>query len=215
MKLIFLLFLVFISLPGLCQEEIYVDEVYEQRKTQAKTAVSLNESTEQLTESVVNIPEELEKLGHKEFNLAAMADERVIKLLQNTLKQDAFKNVSLKEIKDLILEKAKGHPLENFFKNNPRVLNCLAELLKDKNVMISALGLFIKKRSLKLYFVLWLLLMILAWYIKRSYRMNKNLSFLKSISISLITTMISLSLFYIIFYDELSPAFKIIKKNFF
>lgn len=217
MKFSFFIFLVLFSLPGLCQEgeDELIDEVYEERNAQGKVAEDLNEATEKITEQVISLPDELKKLGHDNLDLSAMADDKVVKLLQKTLKQSSFQNVPLSEVKDLILEKAKGHPLEGFLKNNPRLLNCLAELLKDKEVMSSAVGIFIRKKALKIYFFLWLGLMVVVWYIKRNYRNNKELTFFKSIAISVLSTLVSLSIFYMIFYNELSPAVRIIKKNFF
>lgn len=200
----------------LTEDEKAIHDIEAERLKGAETAQKLEAAKNAIVEPVFDAPEELRKLGYDSINGAALMDVRVVKVVQKMMAQNNFKNVSLDEVKAMIIEKAKGSPMEGFLNDHPRVTHTFAEILKDEKAMASIIGIFLRRDDLKKYACFWLALMIIAMIIKKktfkkSWPSSKR--FLMSMLVSICVTLTSFTIFYNIFSAELSPTAKIIVKN--
>ena len=219
MRFLLILFICLTSLPGLCQEEdvdAIVNEVESDRGKQVQTAVKIDEINKEAMKRVPNISEKLKKLGHESFSAVAMMDERVVQLAKEMLQNSPLPNMSETEVKNFILERSRGSFFEHFLLERPKVLNCIVDLLRDEKALNSAIGLLLRKTDLKIYAGIWLGLMLLSWLFKQIF-FNKKWSrpkvFMLGMIINLTFTGISLTTFYNMFHDELSPGVSIIIKH--
>lgn len=218
MKLVVSLFFCLLSLPGFGQEDDdkLLEELEADRREQTESAVKLNQVSDKVTASVLSAPEQLKKLGYETITPDALLNKDVVKLVQKMMKDSTLKNASHQEVRNLVLDKAKGKPVEKFLNESPRVMNLIVDILRDPKALSSLVGLFLRRDDLKTYFFIWLSLMITAWAIKK-YTFNKSWSgsrrFIMGLLVSLSATAISLTAFYNIFHAELSPTAEIVVKH--
>jgi hypothetical protein len=121
-----------------------------------------------------------------------------------------------REVKNFILERSRGSFLEHFLLERPKVLDCLVDLLRDEKALNSAIGLLLRKSDLKIYAGIWLGLMILSWLFKQIFfnkKWSRSKVFMLGMIVNLTFTSISLTTFYNMFHDELSPGVSIIIKH--
>lgn len=219
MKLFLILVLCFTSLPGVTQEddvESISKEVEYDRGKQVETAVKIDEMNKKTLKKIPNIAEKLKKLGHESFTAASMMDERVVQLAKDMLKESPFSKMPESEVKNFILERSRGSFLEHFLLERPKVLSCVVELLRDERVLNSAIGLLLRKSDLKIYAGIWVGLMILSWLFKQIFfnkKWSRSKVFMLGMIVNLTFTSISLTTFYNMFHDELSPGVSIIIKH--
>jgi hypothetical protein len=219
MRFLLTFIICFTSLPGLTQEDdvdTIVNEVESDRGKQVQTAVKIDEMNQNAMKRMPDIPERLKKLGHESFSAVAMMDERVVKLAKEMLQNSPLPKMSETEVKNFILERSRGSFLEHTLLERPKLLNCLVELLRDQRVMSSAIGLLLRKTDLKIYAGIWIGLMILSWLFKQIFfdkKWPKPKIFMLGIIVNLTFTSISLTTFYHMFYDELSPGMSVIIKH--
>jgi len=213
MKLFLVLIFCLLSLPGFGQEDddATIETIEAERRSQAEAAVKINEVSEELKKELSEIPQELKNLGHKTVTAKTLFDEKAMKLLKKTLENNPLVHSSHDEVRKLILDKYEGKPIGNYLANSPKVLDMFVDILRDKKALPSLIGVFSKKDELKLYFYIWLGLLIGSWLFKK-YVVKKK-SFLKTVTLSLLTSTLSLLIFYNMFYDELSPTVEIIAKH--
>lgn len=155
---------------------------------------------------------ELKKIGHHDLTVMSFTDERVIKILQRVLEDNPLKKAPREEVRQMIRLKVKGHILEGIL-NRPRVLETLVEIMKHPVALSRLLGIFLRKEELKTYMYIWLGILIFGSLIKRIYvtsRWEGLERFIISFGISLMLTFASLTVFYQMFYHELSPTVEII-----
>ena len=198
------------------EDDQLLNDLEEQKRQQAETAVKLEQAKNTITEVAFNAPEELKKLGHEQITAASLMDEKVVAVIKKMMAQSTLKNSTDDEVKQLIMEKAKGSFMEKFLTNNPKVLMMFTEIVKDEKAMSSMVGIFLRKSDLKIYGCIWLCFMILSWLIKK-YAFKKDWSsgkrFVMSLALSLAITGTTLTIFYNMFYEEISPVTKIIVKH--
>ena len=213
MKLFLVLIFCLLSLPGFGQEDddATIETIETERRSQAEAAVKINEVSEELKKEISQIPTELKNLGHKTVNAKTLFDEKAVKLLKKTLENNPLVHSSPEEVRKLILDKYKGKPVGKFLADSPRILELFVDILRDKKALPSLIGVFSKKEDLKLYMYIWIGILIGTWLFKK-YVVKKK-SFLKTIMISLLTSAISLLIFYSMFFDELSPTVEIIARH--
>lgn len=218
MKLIVSLLLCLLSLPGFGQEEddALLEKLEADRRKQTETAVKLNEVSKNVTSSVLSVPEQLKKLGYETVTPGALLDKKVVKLVQEMMANSTLKNASHQEVRNLVLDKAKGKPIEGFLNKSPRVVNVIVDILRDPKALSSLVGLFLRRDDLKMYFFIWLSVMIASWAIKK-YTFSENWSggkrFVMGLMVSLLATTITMTTFYNIFHAELSPTAEIVLKH--
>lgn len=218
MKFFFLILLLALSLPGFSQEddEAFIENAEKDRRNQVEAALKIEEARQNTTEVVATIPDELKKLGVETINAAALMDERVVKVLIKMMKESGQRKSSPELVRSMILEKAKGSGAERFLRRNPRVLNCLVDIIRDEKAMSSAIGLFLRKGDLKLYFFIWIGFLVLGWILKKiiiNEEWDRSKRIFAGIAVSLLMSAISVYTFYKIFESELSPAVAIISRH--
>lgn len=197
------LFLFFISLPGLGQEESdLTKDIHQERSRRSEELDALYPLKAKST------PKEV-----------SLLDEKVVRELLVVFKDNPLSKVSPDEIRAMVLENASARPpIQNFLTSHPRVLNCIVDLLRDEKAMHSALQLFLKSDQLKLYGVIWVVLFIIQWLFKKIF-FKKHWGFFKrfilSLFVALVFTAGSLSVFYRLFRPELKPTVQIIKRHLF
>lgn len=197
-------------------DEAIIDTLEAERKKSVEAAVMLDKAKNNLTTAAFNAPEELKKLGYDTITATALMDEKVVKVVKKMMEQSTLKNASDEEVRKLILDKAKGSLMENYLKNHPKVTNTFVEILKDEKAMSSMVGIFLRRGDLKLYAGFWFGLMILAWLFKKivfkkDWPRGKHIGL--SLLVSLCVTITSLTIFYNMFSNEISPMAKIVVKN--
>ncbi len=214
MKL-FLLILLFLSLPGQAQEddEKLLETLRAERKQQVEAHVKLDQVQNKLKDQIVDLPGELEKLGHKTIDTAALMDEKVIELMRKALKQNPLRKNTPEEVKASILKQTEGSFIHGYLSESPKLMNALVDVLRDEKALPSAMGIFLRKEDLKLYFFIWIGFMIQAWLFKKIFfnkKWPKHKTKILGIIVSLSFSFCSVTTFYHMFYDELSPAAKIL-----
>lgn len=213
-----LLILIFLSLPGFSQEddEKLLDELEADRRQQTEAAVKLNESQEKIKAQIRDFPTELKKLGYDTVNAAALMDEKVVRLVRDAMKQSPLQRRSPEEVKALILKQSEGSFFHDYLASSPKLMDALVEVLRDEKALSSAIGIFLRKDDLRLYFFIWIGFMMLAWLFKKiifNEKWPKHKRNILNILVSLCFTSLSLTTFYHMFHEELSPAATILMKH--
>lgn len=210
-----LLILCFLSLPGFAQEddEKLLETLEAERRNQAEAHARLNDTHEKIKSQFTDLPAELNKLGYETLNTAALLDEKVIKLVRSALKEHPLRNSSPEEVKASILKEAEGSFAHGYLKDSPKLMGALVDVLRDEKALPSAMGIFLRKDDLKIYFFIWIGFMILAWLFKKivfQKNWSKHKTKILGIFVSLSFSLLSVTTFYHMFHAELSPAAKIL-----
>lgn len=213
-----LLILCFLSLPGFAQEddEKLLDDLEADRRRQTEAAVRLNESQEEITGRIKDFPTELKKLGYESIDAAALMDEKVVKLVRDAMKQSPLQRRTPEEVKAHILKQSEGSFIHDYLASSPKLMDAIVDVLRDEKALSSAIGMFLRKDDLQLYFFIWIGFMILAWLFKKIFFNDKWPKYKRSILgilVSLCFTTLSVGTFYQMFHDELSPAATILLKH--
>jgi hypothetical protein len=197
-------------------DEKILEELEKDKKASTARAVEINDISENLKKQLSSVPNTLMNLGENKLNPSSLLDEKVVLSLRETLKKSPLKSLPKEEVRILILEKIENQRVKNYLVNHPKILNTWIEILQDQNALPSAMGIFLRKSDLKVYGFIWLGLLIFSWIFKKIF-FSKSWTFLHrlfmSLLVSLSVSVISFGVFYTMFYDELSPAMKIIVKN--
>lgn len=218
MKSLFFIFFLCLSLPGFTQEddEQMIEKIEEERKKQAETAIKLQKTQDDIKNAAFDAPEELKKLGYETVDAVAMMDEKVVKIVKKMLEQSTLKNSSEADVKKLLLDKYKGGAAGDFLANNPRITNFFVDVLRDEKALSSIVGIFLRREDLKLYACIWLGFMMLGWLFKKIFfkkKWSRVTATLMGLIVSLSVTAISLTTFFKIFEEELTPTTEILVKH--
>jgi hypothetical protein len=218
MKLVSFILVCFLSLPGFGQEDdSYTEEIEADRRNQNELALELDETQKQIQKSSYDAPEELRKLGYDSVGPSTLMDKKALAVIKKMLQESPLKEATPREVRILIQEKIKGKPFESFL-NRPKVMITMVELLRDEKALPSAVGLFARHEDLKKYFYIWLAIIIGSWFfkkywVKKKKKWSRSKIFLTSLFISLLAAATSLTIFYQMFYQELSPTTDILLKH--
>jgi hypothetical protein len=198
------------------EDEDLIHNLEAERRKSVETALKLEQAKNNITEAAFNAPEELKKLGYNTITATALMDEKVVKVVKKMMEQSTLKNATNEEVRTLILDKAKGSFMEGYLKKHPKVTDTFVEILRDEKAMSSLVGIFLRRGDLKLYAGFWFGLMILAWLLKKMF-FKKNWTpgkrFGMGLLVSVCVTTTSLTIFYNMFSNEISPMAKIVIKN--
>jgi hypothetical protein len=251
-KFFFLFILIFLSLPGLCQEETVKEALSENggqvtiRKspdvspTHSASPQALNPNEDSdireienarqknlekmklvetaakpLADPVLNPIEEMQRLGHKQLDAAALMDAKVLAIMQKTLRAGLLNKLPAEEVRKMILEKVKGSHLEGVLSRFPKLLEFCVEMVRDKEALSGLMGIMMRKDDMKTYGYMWLGIFLFGLFLK--YRIIKpKWPFFKrfrySMSVNAVLSIISLYVFYSFFAKELAPTMSIISK---
>lgn len=179
------------------------------RAAQQKKIQMVEASVEPLAKPLLNPIEEMKKLGYEQVSAAALWDDRVLEILQRTLKERPASSLSEEQLRALILESKVGSVLAKF----PRVLNFAVNFVRDEKALPGLLGILSRKDDLKSYGYIWLVIFIFGLFIKSRVIKPKwafKKRFIYSISFSLFLSSASLFIFYSLFSEELKPTLSLI-----
>lgn len=216
MKLIFLFMILAIALPGFAQEDddAMIEKVQEQKRKQLEKMQKVMFENTGNTQS--SLPPEIQALGYKEINLKALSDPRVVRHLQKMFEKSPLIRMRETEVKEALLEKARGSSMESILRNNPGVLSCLADIMRDKKAMPAIMGIFLRQGDLLIYLFIWIGFMAMTAVLKKIV-LNEYMGRLQRIligtTISLSMSTLSLYSFYKIFEPELGPTAHIVMKH--
>ena len=201
MNVLFCLIMSLFSLPGFSQEEMFPRGL--ENKLHAKQ------------KELLKIQQEMITLGHQEMGAKALMDEKVVKLIQRLFQLNIFKDMPESDVKNLILQKTSRSAVGKLI-SKPKVLNCVVEILRDEKALPSAVGVLLRKKDLKWYGIISLCFILFSGFFKGLF-IKKSWSFVGkfifSVFFAVSVSVVSLSVFYFIFQQELSPVTKIIIKH--
>ena len=202
--------------PPALNEDAAVNELQQIRETQIKKAQAIETATKPLAAPALNPLEEIQKLGHKQRTAAVLLDDKVLAIIQKTLKEGVMRNRPAEEIRALIQEKAKGSFLEGVIRRFPKILDIFVGVMKDEKALPGLIGILIRRDDLKTYGYICLGLFLFGMFVKHRIIKPKWKFFKRfrySVTVSLIISAITCTLFYNFFKDEISPTLAVISKN--
>lgn len=217
MKLFFFFLILTIALPGFAQEDddAMIEKVQEQKRKQLeKMQKIMLESTGKNQSS--SLPPEIQALGYKEINLKALSDPRVVRHLQKMFEKSPLIKMKESQVQEALMEKARGSFMEGILRDNPKLLSCLADIMRDKKAMPSIMGIFLRQGDLFIYLFVWIGFMAMTAVLKKivlNDYMRRLQRILIGTGISLAMSTLSLYSFYKIFEPELGPAAHIVMKH--
>ncbi len=220
MRFVLLFILAFYSLPGFTTEEDdkLTDELHNIRKKHAEQAVMIDKTRQNLQDSTLNIADQIKGLGHKTIDSAALLDDKVQALLQKALAESQIRSQSPVFIRAMILGKIAGKPYEKFLLRFPVLIDIMVDVIKDKDALPGLLRILSRQDDLKMYFYVWVGLLILGFILKKIFFpkiMSAWKKFCGGILLSFSLTSISLGFFYYLFSTEIHPTVKIIGHHIF
>jgi hypothetical protein len=203
--------------PADAYEDADIQELEADRLKRLEKMNGIEATTAPLANPVMNPLEEIQRLGHKQIDAAAMLDEKVLAILQKTLKTGVMSKLPPEEVKKMLQEKFKDSLMGGILTKFPKLLNILVDLMRDKDALAGLLGIMIRKPDLKEYGYICLALFVFGLFVKNriikpKWPFFKRLRY--SMSVSLVLTSISFYLFYSYFGTEISPTIEVISKHF-
>ena len=174
-------------------------------------------ATKPLAAPIFNPIEEMQKLGHKQLDAAALMDDKVLAIMQKVLKEGLLSKLPAEEVRKMILDKVKGSHFEGMLNRFPKLVDFCVEMLRDKDALSGLMDVLMRKNDLKTYGYIWLAIFLFGLFLK--YRIIKpKWPFFKrfrySMSVNFVLSLISLYVFYSFFSKELAPTLSIASKLF-
>lgn len=197
-------------------EDATVEEIEAAREKQLEKMQMIQKTTEAVGKPLLNPLGEIQALGHNQLNAAALMDDKVVAILQKMIQEGHMGRISHDALKAQFAEKAKGTFWEKVITKFPALLEIAVEVIRSKEALGGLLGIMARKDDLKTYFYMWLAIFVFGAYfkhrvIKPKWPFLKRMAF--SLTISLVLTTASLSIFYNFFSEELSPTISIVAKH--
>ncbi len=198
-------------------EDSAIAELELARKKQLEKMKMIEKSVEPLKSPMLNPIEEIKKLGHKQLDLDALLDKRVLVILKEAFKDGILGHLPEEEVRKIIKDKIKHNFLGSITRMFPKVLDFLVDLARDKHVFHGLIALIERRDDLKTYGYIWLVIFIFGLLVKRRL-VKPKWTFLRrlrwNMSINLFLSLISISVFYFMFSIELDPFIKVLSQQF-
>lgn len=199
------------------EDEVLIQEAEAARLKRMEQVKAIEVVTAPIAEAK-NPIQQIQELGHKQLDAAALMDDRVVVILQDTIRSGAMAKSSDEETKKFLKDKAKGTWAEGLLRRFPKLLSITADIVRSKEAMPGLLGIMLRKEDLKTYGYIWLGIFIFGLFIKG--RLVKPKweywrRFRWKFTISLILSCLNFGIFYFFFSEELAPTFEIIGKHLF
>lgn len=220
------LILVLLPLLGFAQEEVspgvdptiqdekVIDELGQSREERQKAIGQIAEVTEK-TQEAFDPKEALNKLGFDGFSAGTLMNKDALAIIEKTLKSADLKNHPPEVIKEQILKSLEGNPLEGFVRGSPNLQNFMVDVMRDEKALLGLLKIVQDKEGLKTYLYFWIGVMFAAYYTRKlfvSKYWKGPFRSLASLLFSLTVSLITVSIFALIFKPELKPIVTIAKK---
>jgi hypothetical protein len=196
-------------------EDSDIREIENTRLKNLEKMKLVEKATKPLAAPMLNPIEEMQRLGHKQLDAAALMDDKVLAIMQKVLKEGLLSKLPAEEVRKMVLDKAKDSQLEGILNRFPKLLDFCVEMLRDKDALSGLMGILMRRNDLKTYGYVWLAIFLFGLFIK--YRIIKpKWPFFKrfrySMSVNFVLSLISLYVFYSFFSKELAPTISIISK---
>lgn len=204
MKFLFTCIFVLLSLPGFAQEDdnkLLNDLEKAQQERLEKAAAAQEKKSEPV------------KQVDFQITPGTLTNKKKVLELQKILKDSPVQKLSHAEVEKMIIANSSDSFIGEYLEESPKLLAFFADILRDKNALSSAIGIFLRKGDLLLYSIIWFIFVWESWIIKQlviAPQWPRSTRILTSLMISVILTGASLFAFYMIFTDELSPTVNII-----
>ncbi len=198
-------------------EDQDIRDIEEARKKHLEKMQTVEAVTKPLAEPVLNPLEEIKRLGYEQIGAAALLDQKVLAIIQKTLKLGVLEKVPPAAVRVMIQEKVKGSILETLFTKFPKLLDIAVDMMRSKEALSGLLGILVRKDDLKTYGYIWLAVFLFGIFLKNRVIKPKWPFFKRfrySATISLVLNSITIYLFYSMFSQELAPTLAIISKHF-
>lgn len=205
-------------------DEAVVEEVMQVREKQLEKIKQIQEplgaGEDEATPAAAagTAADELQKLGYASLTPKALMDDRVLALLQKQLKDNGLSKLSDQEVKLLIREKTKSSFWGRTFTKFPKLLDIAADIVRSPEALPGLVGVLVRKKDLKDYGYVWLVIFIFSLFIKGRVNNTKwgfGTRFLAKLGISLALTCVTFYVFYTFFEVEITPTLQIIGKHLF
>lgn len=202
--------------PVSTNEDDAVREIEEIRAKQLEKMKLVEATTKPLAAPILSPLEEIQKLGHKQLNPAALADPKVIAIVQKILNEGILSKLPPEEVRKMIQAKLEGSVWDGLFKKFPKLMDIAVDMMRDKSALSGLLDIMVRKEDLKTYFYIWLAIFVFGIFVKNriikpKWAMNRRIRW--SLSISTVFTSLSIYLFYSFFSVELAPTIAIFAKH--
>lgn len=211
MKPLFLIVLIscLVSLSFAQDDEAMIEELQKQRQEQQV-------QVEQIQESVEKIEKKPQELKEQVLSIDDLMSDKFIAMIEENLKNNPLREMDRDQIKQMLMGRVAGQPAEKLFKNLPVTLDITVDLMKDDKALLGLIQLAKKKKEMMNFTAIWLVLVISFWMIKKRIA-PKTVSFRRRFvfktALSLLGSVISFSLFYLMFSEEIGPFVSIVIKN--
>jgi hypothetical protein len=205
------------EIPVVDEDQAFIDAAEADRLEQLKKMKAVEAATAPIAEAK-NPIQQIHDLGYEQIDAAALMDDKVIAILQQTLREGAMGKTSDEDFKKMLRDKAKGTMMENVFRRFPKLLSIVSDILRDKDSLPGLLGIMGRKEDLKTYGYVWVVIFIFGIWIKGKLvnpKWDFGRRFKWKFCISLILGSISFGIFYALFGNEIDPTLAIIGKHLF
>ncbi len=218
MKFFFLIVLLsgFINLGHAQEDEAIIDELHEQRAEHQAQIKPIEETVEKIEEAPQKIKDGAIELGEKALTIDDLMSEKFQKMIEETLKNNPLKDMDREELKRMLLERSQGQPVEKLFKSFPVTLDIAVDMVRDEKAALGLIRLAKKKDALMNYTAIWIVLFLSFWMLRKRIA-PKTAPFIRRFIfktiLSITGSVISFSIFYYMFKDEIAPTIAILVKN--
>ncbi len=214
MKISLFIFLIFgfITL-GLAQDdEASIEELEKLREVQQRQA----EQLEKVTEPIAEVQDDLAALSQKALTVDDIMSEKFQKMIEKSLKDNPLRDMKRETLKQMLMARVSGQLLGRVFRFLPVTLDITVDLMKDDKALLGLIRLAGKKKEMMNFAGVWIVLFISFWMLKKRIA-PKTAPFVRRLifktSLSIIGSVLSLSIFYFMFQEEIGPMISIITKN--
>lgn len=197
-------------------DEAVVEELEKQRSAQQVQVNQIQESVEKIEETPKKLEENLRQLSEKALTIDDLMTEKYQKIIEDVLKNNPLKDLDRDVLRQMILARSAGQPVEKIFKFLPVTLEITVDMVKDDKAALGLIQLAKRKDDLLNFSGIWIVLVISFWMLKKRIA-PKTAPFVRRLVfktlLSLIGTTTSATIFYLMFKEEVGPTVSIILKN--
>lgn len=213
MKSFLLLLCLVFSFVGLAQDEDEVLEQLEKEKAvQAKGFQQIDEGAKTITNTPAALLEQIKGTGGK-VDPSKLLNPKNIEMFKQMLKESKMQDLPPEKVRELIMMKVAGKPMERVFKQYPKLLDIAVAIFKDREALPAFIGIMGKQDQLKFFSACALAFFIFGFVLKRLF-VRKDASLLKRLTISMMVqaaiTIGTFGFFYYLFEKEVGPVVRVI-----
>lgn len=155
-------------------------------------------------------------IGSKDEGLFDRMIGKMREKFMNQFKQNPLRHMSALEVEKLIRERTQGNMIGDYLAESPRAMYFMVNFMRDEFAIPDLMGIFQKEKELKMYsyFVIGNLIFffLLGWYYDKKSDSGFLRTILRKIFLALLSTSISIAVFYMIFHKEVRPTVLIAKE---